>query len=78
MIRNSQSALIKKAWKSSTFIKRNGEDVTYLSLLRQNLKRYNISVYVFKEYLARRNARSDCRFSKKCIDMVVNAIYCVN
>lgn len=48
MIRNSQSALIKKAWKSSTFIKRNGEDVTYLSLLRQNLKGI-IYLYTFLE-----------------------------
>lgn len=76
MVRNKQFALIKRAWKASTSIKENGELVTYLALLRQNLKKYHISVYVFKEYLNHRNTHPDCKFSKEYIDMVVNAIYC--
>ena len=45
MIRNKQRIYIKRAFKNSTFINEDNEEITYLALLRKELKKYNISIY---------------------------------
>lgn len=55
MIRNKQRIYIKRAFKNSTFINEDNEEITYLALLRKELKKYNISIYVFREWIYQRN-----------------------
>ena len=48
MIRNKQRIYIKRAFKNSTFINEDNEEITYLALLRKELKK-TISLFMFLE-----------------------------
>ena len=75
MVRNKQNTYIKKAFFAATKINKDGSHTTYLAPLAENLKKYKISKYVFREWMSNRNRRPCCKFPKKYIDYTVNAIY---
>lgn len=75
MIRNKQRIYIRKAFKKATFIDKDNEEVTYLAPLRENLKKHNISIYVFREWMYQRNKNPKCQFPKEWLDYTINAIY---
>ena len=75
MIRNKQRIYIKRAFKNSTFINEDNEEITYLALLRKELKKYNISIYVFREWIYQRNKNTICQFRKEWLDYTIDSIY---
>ena len=75
MIRNKQRIYIKRAFKNSTFINEDNEEITYLALLRKELKKYNIYIYVFREWIYQRNKNPKCQFPKEWLDYTIDAIY---
>ena len=70
MIRNKQRIYIKRAFKNSTFINEDNEEITYLALLRKELKKYNISIYVFREWIYQRNKNPKCQFRGRNLNSV--------
>ncbi|MFV0329036.1 MAG: hypothetical protein ACK5KL_04270 [Dysgonomonas sp.] len=78
MIRNSQRVKIKEAFRLA-YSEKDDKQYYCLTKLKKALKEFNISPYVFREYLFQRNRKIDSSYTKEwikeAIEMTINKMY---
>jgi len=78
MVRNSQRVKIKETFRLA-YTEKDDKQYFCLVKLKKALKDFNISPYVFREYLFQRNRRKNCGYPKEwikeAIEMTINKMY---